>query len=348
MASILTFDGLMEAARQCALGVKWKDSIAAWTHPRNIALNCLKLKQELDNGTYRLGGYVTFDVTEPKRRTIRSPKFRDRVVQRAMCNAGLYDDLTRGNIHDNGACQNRKGTTFTMDRLECHMQRHWRKHGSDGWVLRLDIRRFFDSIPHERLKEMVARNVRCDEFKRRVHEIIDSFDDPGIGLGSQISQLLAIAYLSELDHYIKERLGVRHYVRYSDDIVMIHESREFLHRTWMDVAGRLTALGLQLNPKSTLHPLKQGVRFLKFRFILTDTGKVIRLLDNRNIVRIRKRFKRLSAKVATGERDMADLNASFNSWKAHAEQGDSNNKIRRLRKWLLRLTESETKTETRA
>ena len=82
--------------------------------------------------------------------------------------------------------------------------------------------------------------------------------------------------------------------------------------------------------------------------ILTGTGRVVRLLDNRNIVRIRNRFKRLSEKVATGERDMADLNASFNSWKAHAEQGDSNNKIRRLRKWLLRLTESETKTETRA
>ena len=63
-----------------------------------------------------------------------------------MCNNGLYRDLTRGNIHDNGACQNGKGTTFTMDRLDCHLQRFWRKHGTDGWVLRLDIRRFFDSI----------------------------------------------------------------------------------------------------------------------------------------------------------------------------------------------------------
>lgn len=334
MTSILTFDGLMEAARQCALGMKWKDSIAAWTHPRSIALNCLKLKQELDNGTYRLGGYVIFDVTEPKRRTIRSPKFRDRVVQRAMCNAGLYHDLTRGNIHDNGACQNGKGTTFTMDRLECHLQRYWRKHGNDGWVLRLDIRRFFDSIPHDQLKAMVAKKVRCEEFRRRVNEIIDSFSDPGIGLGSQISQLLAIAYLSELDHYIKERLGVRHYLRYSDDIVMIHESKEFLQRTWTDMARRLAALGLQLNPKSTLHPLKQGVRFLKFRFILTDTGKVVMVLDRRNIVRIRKRLRKLKNKATRGERQWQDLINSFNSWKAHAEQGNSHERIRRLNRWL--------------
>lgn len=201
-------------------------------------------------------------------------------------------------------------------------------------TLRLDIRRFFDSIPHDQLKAMVSKKARCEEFRRRVDEIIDSFSDPGIGLGSQISQLLAIAYLSELDHYIKERLGVRHYLRYSDDIVMIHESKEFLQRTWTDVAGRLAALGLQLNPKSTLHPLKQGVRFLKFRFILTDTGKVVRVLDRRNIVRIRKRLRKLKNKAIRGERQWQDLINSFNSWKAHAEQGNSHERIRRLKRWL--------------
>lgn len=334
MASILTFDGLMEAARQCARGVRWKDSVAAWTHPRNLALNCLRLKEELDSGTYRLGGYAVFRVTEPKERVIRSPRFRDRVVQRAMCNAGLYDDLTRGNIHDNAACQLGKGTSFAMDRLSCHLQRHWRRHGSAGWVLRLDVSRFFDSIPHGPLKAMVERMVRCREFRDRVDEIIDSFADPGIGLGSQISQLLAIAYLSGLDHHVKERLGVRAYVRYSDDIVMVHESRELLRRAWDDIRGRLGALGLRLNPKSTLHPLRQGVKFLKFRFFLTGTGRVVRTLDRRNVARIRKRLRKLKDKARLGGRQWRDLAGSFESWKAHAEQGNSHERIRRLRRWL--------------
>ena len=127
---------------------------------------------------------------------------------------------------------------------------------------------------------------------------------------------------------------MRHYLRYSDDIVMIHESKEFLQRTWTDVAGKLTALGLKLNPKSTLHPLKQGIRFLKFRFILTDTGKVVRVLDRRNIVRIRKRLRKLKNKAIRGERQWQDLINSFNSWKAHAEQGNSHERIRRIKKWL--------------
>lgn len=334
MTSILTFDNLLEAARQCSRGVKWKDSIAKWTHPRNLALNCLKLKEELDNGTYKLGGYVVFDINEPKPRTIRSPKFRDRVVQRAMCNAGLYHDLTRGNIYDNGACQNGKGTTFMMDRLNCHLQRYWRKHGNVGWALRLDIHQFFNSIPHDQLKTLVAKKITCAEFRIRVNEVIESFKDPGIGLGSQVSQLLAISYLSEIDHYIKEKLRVSYYVRYSDDIVIIHHDKSFLQRTWSQIAEKLTELGLQLNPKSNLQPLKHGVKFLKFRFVLTETGKVVRILDRQNIVRIRKRLRKLKNKIITGERQWHDMTNSFNSWKAHAELGNSHKHIRSIKKWL--------------
>ena len=334
MPTTITFDSLVQAALECARGVKWKDSIATWVHPRNIAANCLRLWRELDNGTYKLGGYVVFDVVEPKRRTIRSPRFRDRVVQRAMCNTGLYRDLTRGNIHDNAACQLRKGTTFAMDRLNCHLQRHFRKHGTDGWCLRLDIHKFFDSIPHEPLKDMVRRKVSNPEYRDYVIEVIDSFDDPGIGLGSQISQLLAISYLSDLDHFIKEKMGIKAYIRYSDDIVIIHHDKDHLLHVWKVVEKMLCELGLSLNPKSTLHPLKDGIDFLKFKFRLTATGKVVRILNRRSSVRIVKRLKRLVAKYRQGGRQWDDVINCFNSWKSHAMQGNSNAKVRRIEKWL--------------
>ena len=162
----------------------------------------------------------------------------------------------------------------------------------------------------------------------------DSCADPWIGLGSQISQLLAIAYLSDLDHHIKQDLGIRHYVRYSDDMVLIHESKECLQRAWEDVAHRLEELGLALNPKSTLHPLRHGVRFLKFRFVLTDSGKVLRLLDRRNSVRISRRLRKLKKKAGKGERQFQDAVNSFNSWKAHAEQGNSQTIRRRVERCL--------------
>lgn len=329
MATCLTLDDLMRAARECAKGVCWKASVGEWVAPRNLALNCMKLLRELEDGSYRPGPYTVFEVTEPKRRLIRSPRFRDRVVQRAMCNRGLYADLTRSNIYDNAACQVGKGTSFAVRRLARMLRAHWRKHGTDGWVLRLDISKFFDSLPHDGLKALVKRQVRNPEFARLVCQIIDTFADPGIGLGSQISQLLAIAYLSPLDHLIKERLGIRCYIRYSDDMVLVAPDRATLQAAWREIAAWLAEHGLSLNPKSALFPLAQGVRFLKFRYRLTGTGKVLLLPTRRNAVRIRRRLKRL---LALGRSRAA--RASFKSWAAHAAWGNAHNQTRRLQQWL--------------
>ena len=336
MAYTLTKEALLLDLHAAFQSAKRKKASKPYVHvfEKNLDANINSLADDLINRTYQPEPSSCFVVQRPKKREVFAAQFRDRVVQRAMCDTGLYDDLTRSNIHDNAACQIGKGTTFAMDRLSCHLQRFWRRHGTDGWVLRLDIRKFFDSIPHAQLKEMVASKVRNPEYRGYVLEIIDSFDDPGIGLGSQISQLLAISYLSDLDHLAKERLGIRHYVRYSDDIVMVHESREHLARVWKLFRDGLAALGLSLNPKSTLHPLRHGVDFLKFKFRLTATGKVVRILNRRSPRRIQKRLKGLVRKYKAGERSWDDAINCFNSWKAHAEQGNSRNKIRRIQQWL--------------
>lgn len=327
-----TFKQLVVAARQCARGVRWKDSIANWTSAKNIGANCLKLLRELESGTYKLSGYVKFEVNEPKRRIIRSPKFRDRVVQRAMCNNGLYQDLTRGNIYDNGACQIGKGTVFTMNRLSCHLQRYYRKFGCQGWAIKADISKFFDSIPHQPLKDMVYELVENKEYVKLVCEIIDSFDEPGIGLGSQISQLLAIAYLSKFDHYVKEKLHFKYYVRYSDDIVILHNDKNVLRNALKEIETYLKALGLKLNVKTQIVKLQQGIKFMKFRYCLTNKGRVIRILNSQSAIRIKRRIRKLKGKILNCERSVQDVENCFNAWKAHANLGCSHNKIRSVKK----------------
>ena len=291
MSTSFTLEGLVKAARQCAKGVMWKASVAAWVHPRNIMANCLKLWRELDSGTYREGGYVAFHVHEPKKRLILSPRFRDRVVQRAMCNDGLYEDLTRDAIYDSCACLKDRGTAFAIGRLTRHLRRHFRKHGDSGWFLRLDIKSFFASIPHAGLKEMAVSKIRNPEHLALVLRLIDSFPDPGLGLGSQLSQLLAMSYLSGLDHYIKERLDVKAYIRYSDDMVLVHSERQFLLDAWGALRKEMARLGLHLNPSSTLQPLANGIPFMKFRFLITDTGKVRRIPMRSKTRRFRRKMK---------------------------------------------------------
>lgn len=331
-SDIFSFASLFRAVRECARGVSWKNSVMKWK--LDTAKLCKKLYDELHNGKYRLSPYVTFEVVSPKRRTIRSLLFRDRVVQRVMCFSGVYRDLTRANIYDNGACQQNRGTLFALDRLRVLLGRYYRKNGRNGWVLRLDIRKFFDSIPHDRLCAMVRRKVSDPVFAEMICDIVGTFGENGrgIGLGSQISQLLAISYLSGLDHRIKEKMKIKCYVRYSDDMVLVHPDPEHLMRCFREIRGMLAELGLELNQKSTIHPLRQGIIFLKFRYIVTETGKVVCKPTRPMIVRARRRLMRMVHKGVSRE----EIWTSFNSWAAFAMQGSAYGQVIKLKKQLER------------
>lgn len=293
--------------------------------------NTVKLKKELETDTYRISPYQRFMVHEPKEREIVATRFRDRQFQRSLCDTMLYRDMTKGFIYDNCACQIGKGVDFALNRLDTHLHRYYRKHGASGWVLRCDIRHYFPDTPHETAKAAVAKRVKSERARQKVYDIIDSFGgDRGIGLGSQVSQLIELAVLDDLDHFIKERLKIKHYIRYMDDFILIHEDRKVLENAHKVILEWVEALGLKLNSKTQIFPLKQGIIFLKWRFILTDTGKVIRKIYKRNVTKERRKLKKLAAKIKAGEMPIEYLWMSFQSWRANAERGNARPTIRRM------------------
>lgn len=324
----ISYDELMKAAKQCANGVRWKQSVAKWMYdaPTNVA----QLRKDLLNGTYKLGKYSVFMLNDPKPRIISSTKFRDRIVQRSLCNNGLYYMFTRSMIYDNGACLRDKGLTFAADRLSCWLQRFYRHNGrsNKGYYLKLDIKKYFDSTPHEMLKKDVAKVVKEPNFRKHVFAIIDSFEDSrpyeeikkdpfgrrGIGLGSQVSQLLQSLYLSSLDHMIKEKLKVKCYVRYMDDMIIIHEDKKYLKYIWTQIAEYLKTKGLQLNQKSKIGTLEQGVKFLKIIFRLSKTGKVKRRLIKKSISKELRRARKLLNMLYQGQLTPTEIQQHFNTW----------------------------------
>ncbi|MGN1111572.1 MAG: RNA-directed DNA polymerase, partial [Acutalibacteraceae bacterium] len=156
--------------------------------------------------------------------------------------------------------------------MTTHLRRYYNAHGNNGWVLKCDIHHYFQSIRHDVAKAAIHKRVKDTDIAARTCEIVDSFGDIGLGLGSQVSQLVALAVLDDLDHYIKERLRVKHYVRYMDDFILVHHDKAFLKYCRTEIEKRLNSLGLQLNNKTSLYPLRQGVKLLQWRFIVTDTG----------------------------------------------------------------------------
>ena len=341
----ITFEELYKGLKLSCRNVRWKDSVTGYE--ASGLKNTYLLRQSLLDGTYKISGYQRFRVHEPKEREIVATRLKDRQFQRSLCDNVLYPQITRSFIRDNCACLRGRGVDDALNRLTVHLQRYYRKHGAKGWVLKCDIRHYFAETPHNVAKAAIRKRLTDQRAAFYTDQIIDSFGgDTGIGLGSQVSQLTELAVLDDLDHYIKERLRIRHYLRYMDDFILIHEDRAVLENALKDITEKLAALGLTLNSKTQIYPLKQGVIWLKWRFILTDTGKVVRRIGRKSVVRERRKLKRM-AKLAESGRISADaLKESFNSWKAHAQRGNCRKIISDMEELLNRLLQGVNKNES--
>ncbi len=287
----------------------------------------------LNQGTYKMGKYTKFKVLEPKERGIMALPFRDRVVQHYLCDYFLEPLMERHFIYDTYACRKGKGSHAGLDRLRYFMQRHYRKHGCQGWVLKCDIRKFFYSIDHDVLKIKLNKLFKGNnDIDWLLEQIIDSAPNPGIPLGNQTSQWFANFYLSGLDHFIKEKLRIKHYIRYMDDFVLIHDDKEYLRYCLTEILQYVEVnLKLQLNSKTHIFPLRNGVDFLGFHTYLTETGKVIRKLRQKSKNRMRRKIKKFKGLHDTGKIAKEAIDRSFQSWLGHAGHGNCYRLIEKMK-----------------
>jgi len=333
------YGSLRRALRRCCRNVRWKDSVVGYE--LHAPQNTHKLMEELENGTYRISPYQHFTIYEPKKREIVATRISDRQVQMALCENGLYDDFTEHYIYDNVACQKGKGTDFALKRMKVHMLRYFREHRKEGWVLKCDVHHFFPSTRHDVAKAAATKRISDPKALQMVCNIIDSFDgDAGIGLGSQISQLLELAVLDDLDHFIKERLRIKHYIRYMDDFVLIHPDKAYLQHCREEIAKHLVDIHLELNQKTSLYPLRQGIKFLQWRFALTDKGGVRMKMSKSKQGRERRRLRKLLGKEAEGKVSEGTAENSLQSWIANANRGDAFYQIKRMETYFKQLERS--------
>lgn len=341
--NVCDFRSLYKAMHKSKRNVMWKDSVAGYV--KNGLANCLKLRDQLMGDSYDIDKYTIFNVYEPKERKIVSTRIKDRVFQRSLCDNYLTKQVTRSFIYDNAACQDNKGTKFARDRLKCHLQRFYRKHGLNGYVLKCDLTNFFGSTRHDIAKKAIIKRVADKWAVSEVERIIDSYNDGdepdvGMGLGSQVTQLIQLAVLDDLDHFIKERLHIKNYERYNDDFIIIHEDKQYIIECLELIRLRLEQSHLRLSIKKTqIFPVKQAIRFLGFSFRLTDTGKVVMKLLPNKITKERRKLRKLVKRSLNGVMTREHVDSCFQSWKAHADQGDSCKLINNMRRYYQSLWE---------
>ncbi len=303
---LLDLNNLYEAFRECSRGVSWKASVQRYEY--YLLPNICKLRQSLIDGTYQQRPFYEFDIVERgKHRHIRSVHISDRVLQKALCDQILVPELEKFLIHDNGASRVGKGVDFARRRLEKFLHEHYRKHGTEGYVLKIDISKYFDSIPHDKFVDKLAEVITDDKVINLIRYLVSTFPGAcGLGLGAQLSQIGGIFYMNDVDIYCKVVRSIKHYIRYMDDIIIIHHDKDFLRDVLSRILKILQELGLKANIKKTfIMPLKHGFTFLKIRYRLTDTGHLVMIPHKSTFLRETRKIKKLSASI---------LFEQFKSW----------------------------------
>ena len=274
-------------------------------------------------GSYTVNSLYLDTVYEPKERIIQTTSFKDKVVQHSLCDNVMMPRLHKVFIYDNCAGQKGKGTLFGLKRLSEQMAEFHSKYGMNGYILKCDVTKFFYNIDHEHLKEIVAYHFGYDQNILWLCNLyIDSTEGKGIPLGNQINQGFALLYLDGMDKLIKYELGIEHYGRYMDDFWLIHPSKAYLTYCLEVIRQYLDTLGLTLNGKTQVFPLKNGVSYLGFHTYVTSNGKTIRILKNQKKRNAQKKFVRMAKMVATGKMPMEKFQSSYEAWKNHISNGN--------------------------
>ncbi len=305
LAYAISPEGLHKAAHECFKGTDWKRSVAAFE--LHSYERCVNLSRELREGTYNPRPPKRFVITRPKRRSCLSVGIRDRVYQRSLCDNVVYPAMVKSLISANCACQKGKGTDYARQRLVKMLRRHWHHHGTQGYVLQMDIAGYYPNMRHDVVLTKFAKHLDGESYERVANILAHQYaGDTGFDPGSQLVQIAGISALDGLDHYIKEQLRVKAYVRYMDDMLCLGETREELERARGAIAEYSAGLGMKLHPdKTRIQRIDKRIPWLGFTFELKPTGfvcircKPAKMRDNR------RRFKRYAKTVACGRMTMA-------------------------------------------
>lgn len=257
------WDNLLRAFHNASRGKRSRSDVVLYA--RDLDENLLRLQRQLRERNVAVGDYRYFTVYEPKERLICAASFRERVLHHAIMNV-LEPVLDRFQIHDSYACRRGKGTVAALDRAAAFARRY-------AVFAKLDVRKYFDSVPHDRLMELLRRRLKDRSLLDLVERILASYErrpGRGIPIGNLTSQHLANFYLAHGDHLVKDRLRLPGYVRYMDDMILFHHSREQLRRVRQEVERYVERdLLMQLKPPVTGRTAA-GVPFLGF--LLTPAG----------------------------------------------------------------------------
>lgn len=322
----LTFEKIYEAYLRTYKGKTRKREVLKYM--MDLETNLILLLDSLKNESYRLGKYYSFYVHEPKQRLIKALPFRDRIVHQWYVEEFIKPFIVKRFIFDTYACLTGKGTHKAVYRLQ-HYMRLMKRKQEQYFILKCDISKFFYNIDRKILFQIIQKYIQDKKVLRLTyHFIYDDEEEKGIPIGNYTSQYFANIYLNELDHYVKEILHVKYYLRYMDDFVLLVETKQTAQIYYHLIENfLLEKLNLRFNNKSGYFPSYLGVDFCGYRIFETHM-----LVRKRCKIKIKRNLKLWRKQFLNGTVDVKRIQLQFNSFKGHVSHASSYGLVQKVKK----------------
>ena len=317
---ICDFNVIIDMYNQVRKTVKNKSKIIRFEDFYTYNIN--NIYNELNNKSYILGRYNIFLIKKPKYRIVMAQNIKDKIVNHLVAKYLLVDVVEKSLIEQNIATRINKGTHYGMGLLKEYLIKLV-KEGKEIYALKIDIHKFFYSLDHQIIKDLLLRKIKDKDALDIIYKIVDSTDEEyvnkeikkykekeikllensnlknkyklisevdnipyyrkgkGLAIGNMTSQILAIFYLNELDHYIKETLRVKYYIRYQDDMVLLSTDKQYLIDCLNKIKIVIEKYKLKTNNKTQIiNASKNGIDFLGFHYYIRDKRIIMKLRNS--------------------------------------------------------------------
>lgn len=361
---MINADQLIKAYGRLRKASGWKASTQRFGI--NLLSEVTSLLHDVRTGEYKPGKGKSFVLNEQGRlRLIRALEPRDMILEHALCDNILNPTLQPHIIHDNGASMVGKGISFTRRRFEQHLHKFYRQYGRDGYILKIDFRKFFDNINHDALLNEFAKHIPQETIDIFLKPILQNnavdvtgFEDKytmdniynalehymaggksegktilhkSLAIGAPISQIAGIYLPHRIDSWCKTVKGCKFYHAYMDDRIIIHHDKQFLWQILAEITQIAETLGIHINShKTQIIKLTHPFTFLKTRYLLADTGKLIKKIPKDVVKRQRRKMRKLARLASEGTISLKNFQTQYKSWRGDKKRYHAYYTLRKL------------------
>ncbi len=294
-----------------------KNKKAVFYFSLNLSTNIDYIYYQLKNKTYTPEKYITFMIFEPKPRLVMSQKIYDKLVNHFVTNYYLIPNIEKSLIPSNVATRKEKGSKYAMKLIKEYFNKLLINNlNKEIYCLKIDISKYFYSIDHDILVSMLENKIKdknvIDLIKKIISESNQEYinksikyykekyqisipfykENKGLSIGAMTSQFLAIFFLNNLDHFIKEKLKNRYYIRYMDDILILNTDKEKLLDDWQKIKYEIEKLKLNINSKSNIYKSSRGFSFLGYKYKIIN-NKLNIFYNKKTYYRIKRKLRKL-------------------------------------------------------